>query len=405
LPPLARRPAADFTAFRRGMEVADQAGSRLQDDPLGKMRVSAALMLGLAVCLVASVCASAWADVRIKDIADVEGVRENQLVGYGLVVGLNGTGDKLNNNVFTRESLIGMLERLGVNTRDQVAALSTKNVAAVMVTAELPAFARSGSRIDISVSALGDATNLTGGTLLVTPLLAADGEVYAVGQGTLSTGAIAARGAAASVTRGVPTSARMANGATVEKGIPFNLEKGGGLWLALRNPDLTTAQRIATIINKTVGKIAKVVDPRTVQLDLSNRDAIATLGVVEDLRVEPDNAAIVIIDEASGTIVMGANVRISTVAIAQGNLTIRVTETPEVSQPGPFSNGTTTTVPRTSIQIDDQHDKKLGILTSGVTLRDLVASLNALGVGPRDLISILQSIKAAGALQADLEVR
>jgi flagellar P-ring protein FlgI len=362
-------------------------------------------MLGLAVCLVASVCAPAWADVRIKDIADVEGVRENQLVGYGLVVGLNGTGDKLNNNVFTRESLIGMLERLGVNTRDQVAALSTKNVAAVMVTAELPAFARSGSRIDISVSALGDATNLTGGTLLVTPLLAADGEVYAVGQGTLTTGAIAARGAAASVTRGVPTSARMANGATVEKGIPFNLEKGGGLWLALRNPDLTTAQRIATIINKTVGRIAKVVDPRTVQLDLANRDAIATLGVVEDLRVEPDNAAIVIIDEASGTIVMGANVRISTVAIAQGNLTIRVTETPEVSQPGPFSKGTTTTVPRTSIQIDDQHDKKLGILTSGVTLGDLVASLNALGVGPRDLISILQSIKAAGALQADLEVR
>jgi flagellar P-ring protein precursor FlgI len=400
-----RRLAADFAGFRRGMEVADQADSLLQDDLSGKMRVSAALKLGLAVWLVACVCAPAWADVRIKDIADVEGVRQNQLVGYGLVVGLNGTGDKLNNNVFTRESLIGMLERLGVNTRDQVAALSTKNVAAVMVTAELPAFARSGSRIDISVSALGDATNLTGGTLLVTPLLAADGEVYAVGQGTLSTGAIAARGAAASVTRGVPTSARIANGATVEKGIPFNLEKGGGLWLALRNPDLTTAQRIVAIINKTVGKIAKVIDPRTVQLDLSNRDAIGTLGIVEDLRVEPDNAAIVIIDEASGTIVMGANVRISTVAIAQGNLTIRVTETPEVSQPGPFSNGTTTTVPRTTIQIDDQHDKKLGILTSGVTLRDLVASLNALGVGPRDLISILQSIKAAGALQADLEVR
>jgi flagellar P-ring protein precursor FlgI len=348
---------------------------------------------------------SAWADVRIKDIADVEGVRGNQLIGYGLVVGLNGTGDKLNNNVFTRESLIGMLERLGVNTRDQVTALSTKNVAAVMVTAQLPAFARSGSRIDISISALGDASNLTGGTLLVTPLLAADGEVYAVGQGTLSTGAIAARGAAASVTRGVPTSARMVNGATVEKDIPFNLDKNNGLWLALRNPDLTTAQRIAAVINKTLGKIAKVTDPRTLRIDLAGRDPIDTLGEIENLRVEPDNAAIVVIDEASGTIVMGANVRISTVAIAQGNLTIRVTETPEVSQPGPLSRGTTVTTPQTSIEIDDQHDKKLGILPSGVTLRDLVASLNALGVGPRDLISILQSIKAAGALQADLEVR
>jgi flagellar P-ring protein precursor FlgI len=292
-----------------------------------------------------------------------------------------------------------------VNTRDQVTALSTKNIAAVMVTAELPAFARTGSRIDISVSALGDATNLAGGTLLVTPLLAADGEVYAVGQGTLSTGAIAVRGTAGSVTRGVPTSARMVNGATVEKEVPFKLDKGDGLWLGLRNPDLTTAQRIAAIINKTAGRIAKVSDPRTVRLDLTNRDAIETLGVIENLRVEPDNAAIVVIDEASGTIVMGANVRISTVAIAQGNLTIRVTETPEVSQPEAFSKGKTVTVPRTTIDIDDQHDRKLGVLETGVTLRDLVASLNALGVGPRDLISILQSIKAAGALQADLEVR
>ncbi len=363
-----------------------------------------------AIAAVLFVLASApWnfacAEVRIKDIADVEGVRENQLVGYGLVVGLNGTGDKLNTNVFTRESLIGMLERLGVNTRDQVANLSTKNIAAVMVTAELPAFARTGSRIDIGISAIGDASNLTGGTLLVTPLLAADGEVYAVGQGTLSTGAIAAKGAATSVTRGVPTSARIANGATVEKEIPFSLDKKGGLWLGLRNPDLTTAQRIAAVINKTVGRIGTVTDPRTVRLDLTGRDTIETLGTIENLLVEPDNSAIVVIDEASGIIVMGANVRISTVAIAQGNLTIRVTETPEVAQPGPFSNGTTTVVQRTQVQVDDQHDKKLGILTSGVTLRELVASLNALGVGPRDMISILQMIKAAGALQADLEIR
>jgi len=363
------------------------------------------LVLGL--CLILPFCAvrTARADVRIKDIADVEGIRDNQLIGYGLVVGLNGTGDKLNNNVFTRESLIGMLERLGVNTRDQVTALSTKNIAAVMVTAELPAFARSGSRIDIAISALGDATNLTGGTLLVTPLLAADGEVYAVGQGAVSTGAIAARGAASSVTRGVPTAGRISNGATVEKEVPFRLDKSGGLRLGLRNPDLTTAQRIGAVINAALGRIAKATDPRTVQLDLTNRDPMETLGVIENLHVEPDNAAVVIIDEASGTIVMGSNVRISTVAIAQGNLTIRVTETPEVSQPGPLSGGATVVTPRTSIQVDDQHDKKLGVLSSGVTLRDLVASLNALGVGPRDLISILQSIKAAGALQADLQVR
>jgi flagellar P-ring protein precursor FlgI len=379
----------------------------LQDEPLRNTRP----MPGRAVAIWVTLgwyllsLSLALADVRIKDITDVEGIRENQLIGYGLVVGLNGTGDKLNNNVFTRESLIGMLERLGVNTRDQVTALSTKNLAAVMVTAELPAFARSGSRIDISVSALGDATNLTGGTLLVTPLLAADGDVYAVAQGALSTGAIAARGAAGSVTRGVPTAGRIANGATVEKEVPFQLAKGSGIHLGLRNPDLTTAQRIAAAINKSVGPIARATDPRTVEVDLINRDPLETLGLVEDLRVEPDNAAKVVIDEASGTIVMGANVRISTVAIAQGNLTIRVTETPEVSQPNAFSNGKTVVTPRTSIQVDDQHDKKLGIITSGTTLRDLVASLNALGVGPRDLISILQAIKAAGALQADLEVR
>jgi flagellar P-ring protein precursor FlgI len=367
---------------------------------LRKTRFLTALLLFLVTC------APGWADVRIKDIADFEGVRENQLIGYGLVVGLNGTGDKLQNNVFTRESLIGMLERLGVNTRDQVAALSTKNLAAVMVTAELPAFARSGTRIDVSVSALGDATNLTGGTLLVTPLLAADGEVYAVGQGSVSTGAIAARGAAGSVTRGVPTAGRIANGATVEREVPFKMAPDNTLHISLRNPDLTTAQRIASAINASVGHIAKATDPRTVLLDLTGRDRIETLGAIERLHVEPDDSAVVVIDEASGTIVMGANVKVSTVAIAQGNLTIRVTESADVSQPTPFSSGGTTQVtPRTTIQVDDQHDRKLGILPAGVTLRDLVASLNALGVGPRDMISILQAIKSAGALQAELVVQ
>jgi flagellar P-ring protein precursor FlgI len=359
-----------------------------------------------ALLLILQWCSPALADVRIKDIADFEGVRENQLIGYGLVVGLNGTGDKLQNNVFTRESLIGMLERLGVNTRDQVAQLSTKNLAAVMVTADLPAFSRSGTRIDVSVSALGDATNLTGGTLLVTPLLAADGEVYAVAQGTLATGAIAATGAAASVTRGVPTAGKIINGATVEREVPFKMAQENLLHLSLRNPDLTTAERIANVINRSVGRLAKATDPRTVELDLTGRDKIATLSSIEMLHVEPDSPATVVIDEASGTIVMGANVHISTVAIAQGNLTIRVTESADVSQPQPFSQGGTTQVtPKTNIQVDDQHDRKMGILPAGVTLRDLVASLNALGVGPRDMISILQAIKQAGALQAELLVR
>jgi flagellar P-ring protein FlgI len=357
--------------------------------------------------LVLAVCGPvAQAEVRIKDITDVEGVRSNQLIGYGLVVGLAGTGDKLDNAPFTLESLIAMLERMGVNTRDLSSKLETKDLAAVMVTAELPAFTHGGSRIDVAVSALGDASNLTGGMLLVTPLLAADGEVYAVAQGPVATGAIAARGAASSVTRGVPTSGRISNGATVEKELAYRLNNGGKtLRLSLRNPDLTTALRIAAVINHAVGPISKAIDPHTVLLEIAGGDPIDILGKIEDLRVTPDNPAIVIIDEASGTIVMGDAVRISTVAIAQGNLTIRVTETPQVSQPGPLSNGTTATVARTQIQIDDQHDRKLGILDSGVTLRDLVASLNALGVGPRDLISILQSIKAAGALQADLQVR
>jgi flagellar P-ring protein precursor FlgI len=360
--------------------------------------------LAIAVAGVAWPCA---AQVRVKDIADVEGVRDNQLVGYGLVVGLNGTGDKLDNAVFTRESLVGMLERLGVNTRDQIAKLQTKNIAAVMVTGSLPSFARSGSRIDVSVSAIGDATNLSGGTLLVTPMLAADGEVYAVGQGAVTTGAVAARGASgSSVTRNVPTSGKIANGAIVEREVSFALGTQHQVALALRNPDLTTARRMERAINDALGAgVAHATDPRTVELNLRTMDVVDALARIEDLRVEPDSPAVVVIDETSGTIVMGANVRISTVAIAQGNLTIRVSEAPEVSQPGALSNGTTKTVPRSSISVDTEHDHKLGLLNAAPTLRDLVASLNALGVGPRDLISILQAIKAAGALQADLEIK
>ena len=343
--------------------------------------------------------------VRIKDIADVEGVRDNQLVGYGLVVGLPGTGDRLRTAIFTRQSLVGMLERLGVNTRDNEARLDTRNIAAVMVTANLPAFAQPGSRIDVAISSLGDATNLTGGTLLVTPLLGADGEVYAVAQGAVATGAIAARGAGASVMRGVPTSARISSGAIVERGVPFALQGRDTLRLALRNPDFTTAQRIAAAINRRHGGTARATDPRTVLLSLRGRDPLAFMVDIEQLRVEPDQVARVIIEEASGTIVMGAHVRVSTVAIAQGNLTIRITETPQVSQPNPLANGETVVVPRTQIEVDDQRERRMGVLSGGVTLAELVRGLNSLGVGPRDLITILQTIRAAGALQAELEVR
>ncbi|GBR51440.1 flagellar basal body P-ring biosynthesis protein FlgA [Neokomagataea thailandica NBRC 106555] len=335
----------------------------------------------------------------------MEGVRSNQLIGYGLVVGLNGSGDRLTNSIFTRETLISMLNRLGVNIRDQERQLQTHDVAAVMVTADLPPFAHGGNRIDVTISAVGDATSLTGGTLLVTPLMAADGEVYAVAQGSMVTNAFSARGAAASITRNVPTSGHIANGAIVEREVPFNLKNRQNLHLSLRNPDLTTASRISAVINRTFGHIATLEDPRTINIDLSNSDPVSTLARIGDLTVTPDTPAKVIIDEASGTIIMGANVRISTIAIAQGNLTVQVTETPAVSQPGPFGNGQTAVVPRTNVAVDTGHNHHLTVMPSGTTLHDLVAGLNALGVGPRDLISILQAIKADGALQAELEIR
>ncbi len=364
------------------------------------------LQLLVAICLGALPAA---AQPRIKDIADVEGVRQNQLVGYGLVVGLNGTGDRLAAAPFTRQSVIGMLERLGVNTRDQEQRLDTKNVAAVMVTATLLASSRTGPRIDAHAAALGDATNLTGGTLLVTPLLGADGEVYAVAQGQIATGAIAARGAAQTITRGVPTAGRVASGATIEREVPFTFGQTNTLRLSLRNTDFTTARRIAAAINRFARTpLARPTDPGTVVISVTGPAAADIVGFITDieqLRVEPDQVARVIIDESNGIIVMGANVRVSTVAIAQGNLTIRITETPQVSQPNAFGQGETVGVPRTEIEVRENENRRLGIVPGNVTLDDLVRSLNALGVGPREMIQILQAIKAAGALQAELEVR
>jgi flagellar P-ring protein FlgI len=345
--------------------------------------------------------------VRIKDIASFEGVRDNMLVGYGLVVGLNGTGDSLRNANFTQESLVAMLERLGVSTRGTN--LNTRNVAAVMVTATLPPFARQGARIDIAASALGDAKSLAGGTLLVTPLLGADGEVYAVAQGALAASGFQAEGAAERVTRGVPTTARIPSGAIVEREVEFALDDLRQVHLSLRNPDFTTAGRVAAVINGYLRDgTAQAIDPATVVLPVprgyGGRIA-ALMTEIEQLRVRPDNPAKIVIDESAGIIVIGENVRIDRVAVAQGNLTVRVTETPEVVQPEPFSLGETAEVPRTQIDIDDSADRKLAVLDTGVTLDDLVSGLNALGVGPRDMISIIQAIKAAGALQAEIEVR
>ncbi|HWM82928.1 MAG TPA: flagellar basal body P-ring protein FlgI [Pseudolabrys sp.] len=359
-----------------------------------------------AIAVTAMLLTPAAATSRIKDLASVEGVRQNQLIGYGLVVGLNGTGDTLNNIPFTRQSLTAMLERLGVNIRGQ--AIRTGNVAAVMVTANLPAFGSQGTRIDVTVSAMGDAKSLQGGTLLVTPLLGADGNVYAVAQGSLAIGGFQAEGEAAKITRGVPTVGRIANGGLIEREIDFNLNRLSQVRMALRNPDFTTAKRIAAAVNDFIGApTAEPLDPSSIQLTIPPRfrgNVIALLTEIEQLQVEPDLPAKIVIDERSGIIVMGRDVRVSMVAVAQGNLTVTITETPQVSQPLPFSRGgNTEVVPRTRVGVQEE-GKKLAVVNEGVSLQQLVDGLNTLGIGPRDLISILQAIKASGAIQADIEV-
>lgn len=349
---------------------------------------------------------NAFSASRIKDIADFEGVRENQLVGYGLVVGLNGTGDNIKSINFAKESLISMLDRIGINSRD--GQLKSKNIAAVMVTANLPAFGRQGSRIDVMVSALGDAKNLQGGTLVATPLVGANGEVYAVAQGQIAVGAAAGRGGGQSVTKGVPTSGRIANGAIIENEVPFSLESLSNIRIALRNPDFTTARRVSDAINAYLGMdTAKALDPATISLDVPEqyKDKIVDLMTkIEQLQVQPDQLAKVVIDESSGIVVIGKDVKINRLAIAQGNLTIKITDIPFVSQPLPFSDGTTITGVNSIVDINEDVTTKLSVLDTGVNLQELVDGLNALGVSPRDLISILQAIKASGALQADIEV-
>lgn len=359
----------------------------------------------LALALACVGAPQAMAQTRIKDIVDVENVRENQLVGYGLVVGLAGTGDRIRNAPFTEESMQSMLERMGVNIRGTQ--MRTQNVAAVSITATMPPFSRSGSRIDVQVSALGDATSLQGGTLIASSLRALDGEIYAVAQGPVAVSGFKAQGAAANVSRGVTTSARIAGGAIVEREVPYQLRSANSLKLALKNPDFSTADRIARAINGRFPGAAQMLDPATVELHPTTQFAGSVIDLVTqvgDLEVKVDQPAKVVINEASGTVVMNSDVRITPVAIAQGGLTISVTETPQVSQPGPFSQGQTTVVPRTQVQVNDGNGASLAVI-NGSSLKALVSGLNTLGVSPRDLITILQAIKSAGALQADIEVQ
>jgi flagellar P-ring protein FlgI len=323
------------------------------------------------IALVLLTCAgsSAGAVSRIKDLASVEGIRQNQLIGYGLVVGLNGTGDTLNNTPFTKQSLQGMLERLGVNIRGQQ--IRTGNVAAVMVTANMPPFATQGTRIDVTASAMGDSKSLLGGTLLVTPLLGADGNVYAVAQGSLAIGGFQAEGEAAKITRGVPTVGRLTNGAIIEREIEFSLATLGKLRLALRNADFTTAKRIAIAINDYMGTpVAEPLDPSTVQLTLPPKfpqNLVAMLTEIEQLQIEPDETAKIVIDERSGVIVIGRDVRVSTVAVAQGNLTVSISEARQVSQPNAFARGSTREVARTRVGVTED-GKKLAVVAEGVSL-------------------------------------
>ncbi|MGJ8616818.1 MAG: flagellar basal body P-ring protein FlgI [Sulfitobacter sp.] len=345
--------------------------------------------------------------VRIKDLVDFDGVRGNDLVGYGLVVGLDGTGDGLRNAPFTEDIMTNILERLGVNVTGEQ--FRPKNVAAVLVTATLPPFARAGGQIDVTVSAIGDAKSLMGGTLIMTPMNAADGQIYAVSQGTIIAGGAVAEGDAGQVTRGVPTSGVIPSGARVEREIEFQLASLNDLRLALREADFTTAGRIEQAINRDFGRrVAVMLDSGTVQLNVpaTRMASVAhALGRIENIRVEPERKARVVVDQRSGTIVMGEDVRISRVAVSQGNLTLRIQEAPIAVQPNPFTQGATIVVPRTNAAIQEEPGIGLAEVQPGTSLSEVIAGLNALGVSPRDMIDILKSIKAAGALHAEFVVR
>ena len=363
--------------------------------------------IALAVLIALFALPSVASEVRLKDLVEFDGVRGNDLVGYGLVVGLNGTGDGLRNSPFTEEIMSNILERLGVNVAGEQ--FRPRNVAAVIVTAKLPAFARSGSRLDVAVSAIGDSKSLLGGTLIMTPLTAADGQIYAVAQGAVIAGGVSAEGDGASVVQGVPTSGAVPAGASVEREVPFAFSDLREVRLALRSPDFTTARRIEAVINESFGReVACMTDPGTVVVSIDatgQRSPAHVLSTIETLLVVPEHRARVVVDQRSGTIVMGEQVRISHVAVSQGNLTLRIQEVPVVVQPNPFSEGETIVVPRTRAEIEEEAGIGLAEIRAGTTLSDVVSGLNALGVSTRDMIDILKTIKSAGALHAEFIVQ
>jgi len=342
---------------------------------------------------------------RIKDLADIEGVRSNALVGYGLVVGLNGTGDSSNSSPFTINSITAMLERFGVNVRPDISTMKPKNIAAVMVTAELPAFSRPGQKLDITVSSMGDSKSLRGGTLLITPLLAGDGQVYAVAQGGLSVGGFAAGGQGAGTVKNHPTVGKIPNGAHVERAAPRGMQSNQDkVILTLREPDFTTIRRMQDAINRQFGDgIAKAIDSGTIEVFNPAGNAVELVAELEQVTLVTDRQAVVVIDERTGTIVMGEEVKIDKVAVAHGSISVSVSENPQVSQPFAFSEGTTTTVDRTDVTVSED-EAKLVVLPRQVTLASLVSALNSVGATPSDLIAVLQAIKAAGALHAELRV-
>jgi flagellar P-ring protein precursor FlgI len=367
------------------------------------------LALCTALLLLASLlfCAPARA-TRIKDLASLEGVRENQLMGYGLVIGLNGTGDDIKKSVFTKQAIANMVKRMGMGlTADVFRQMKTKNVAAVMVTARLPAFARPGTTIDILVSSIGDASSLSGGTLLMTPLKGPDGNTYAVAQGPLAVGGIAFGGKAAKVQKNFPTAGRITGGALVERAVGYELPASGELLYQLRETDFTTAARMTEAINSQFGDgTARSLDSRSVRVQKPASypgELVSFVADLENIDIEADGPARIVVNERTGTIVMGQDVRISTVAVSHGNLNLVISESIEVSQPNPLAAGTTVVAPTTTINTMEE-EGNLVVLEMGVNISEIAKALNAIGATPRDLIAIFQAIKAAGALQGELVI-
>lgn len=342
--------------------------------------------------------------IRLKDMADIKGVRENQLVGYGLVVGLKGTGDG-KKSLFTVQSMVSLLEKMGISIGEKE--IAVKNVAAVMITANLPPFAKVGNKIDVLVSSMGDASNLQGGTLLFTPLRASDGNVYVVAQGPVSTGGFSAEGAAGAVTKNFPTVGRVIGGGSIENELKINFNAKEELSLFLHYPDFTTASRVSEAINSVVREpVAHSADAGTVGVRIPEQylgKVVDFVTLIESIDVMPDATSKVVVNERTGTVVIGENVRIATVAIAHGSLSIEIKENTDVSQPLPFSNGETVKSPDTNISVNEEI-AQIHVLNQGASLNDVVKALNALGVSPRDLIAIMQALKISGALQAQLEI-